>query len=233
MPDVAALAHFDPYDLQDAECVRLEQWFEQLDEAGWAAPSACDGWSRRDLLAHLVATERYFTACLNRTVAELVKGYTDKGADSLASFNAMGVATSDGVSVEELLDTWNALTRQNRPGFRAADGTDIDTSIGAYPCRLQSFHVASEYAIHANDVGAPVAAVDRLARQQWLGAVAELALTETKDDVEVAANGESVTVTQGELRADLDMDTFVAGVFGRETEGSLSNAEATMLALGY
>ncbi len=233
MPDVSALAQLDPYDLQDAECARLEAWLAQHDEAAWGAPSACEGWSRRDLMAHLVATEQYFVACLNGSVAQLIKGYADSGADSLESFNAMGVAASDGVPAAELLESWKALTRQNRAGFRAADGTDIDTSIGAYPCRLQAFHVASEYAVHADDLDTPVDPADHETRQGWLAAVATLALTEIKDDVEVMAQGESVTVTQGDLRVDLDVDTFVGGVFGRDTPTALTSDQSAMLALGH
>jgi len=233
MPDVAALVQFDPYDLQDVECARLEQWFELLDETGWSAASACEGWSRRDLLAHLVATEHYFTACLSGTVAELIKGDIAAGADSLEAVNAKGVAASDGVSARELLETWKALTRQNRAGFRAADGTDIDTSVGAYPCRLQAFHVASEYAVHADDIDAPVDPIDHATRQRWLAAVATLALTETKDDVEVAVEADSVTVTRGDVRLAVDVDTFVGGVFGRCADGALTSEQATLLAVGY
>jgi len=58
MSDVTPLDGLDPYGFQDRECTRLALWLGELDEAEWAAPSACAGCSRRDLLAHLVAVEK-------------------------------------------------------------------------------------------------------------------------------------------------------------------------------
>ena len=106
MADVAALEGLDPYELQDQECTRLASWFGRLDEAGWEAPSGCDGWSRRDLLAHLVAVEEYFEACLGGTVPALMQRYMETGAASLDDFNAAGVAAAGDAAGPALLATW-------------------------------------------------------------------------------------------------------------------------------
>lgn len=233
MADVSALAALDPYDLQDAECTRLSVHFASLDAAGWAEPSGCEGWSVRDLLGHLVAVEEYFAACLSWGVGDLMQRYAATGAGSLDEFNAAGVAASKGIEPAELLATWHERNAANRAGFRAADGQDIDTSVGAYPARLQAFHVAFEYAIHAQDAGAHVAPDERGARQDWLAAVARFALTEVKPDVEVVAGSGGFVVSEGTSSATLTRDDFVAGVSGRAAPGRLDEAAAALVDLGY
>lgn len=231
MADERGLEGRNPYDLQDAECARLDAWFGGLSDAGWAAPSGCDGWSRRDLLAHLVAVEEYFSACLDGTVADLMARYAATGATSLDEFNAAGVAAAGEATGPELLEIWRARNGENRAGFRAADGQDIDTSVGPYPGRLQAFHVAFEYAVHADDAGAPVTDAERSARQAWLADVARFALTEVKEDVRVEETGDGFVVRQGDDEAVCSLDAFVAGVSGRGED--LDHAAADLLSLGY
>lgn len=232
MADERGIDGRDPYDLQDTECARLAERFNALDESAWSAPSGCEGWSRRDLLAHLVAVEEYFSACLAGTVAALMARYAATGAASLDDFNAAGVAAAGDANGPALLADWLARNRENRAAFRAADGTDIDTSVGPYPCRLQAFHVAFEYAIHANDAGAPVSPRQFDARQDWLAGVARFALTEIKDDVRVDESEEGFVVRQGDVALDVTRDAFVAAVAGRPAEGA-GAAEIDLLSLGY
>lgn len=233
MADERGLDGLDPYDLQDEECARLTSWFGGMGELEWLTPSACEGWSRRDVLAHLVAVEEYFAACLDGSVAELLSRYLEGGASSLDEFNAAGVAASEGIDAQELLATWVHANTANRAGFRAADGTDIDTSVGPYACRRQAFHVAFEYAVHANDVDAPVPADARDRRQNWLAAVARFALTEVKTDVTVEDGTDGLVVTRAGEPATVDRDAFVAGVAGRSEPGMSDEATAALLDLGY
>ncbi|HUF84686.1 MAG TPA: maleylpyruvate isomerase N-terminal domain-containing protein, partial [Acidimicrobiia bacterium] len=64
-PDDSELAGLDPYELLAAEGDRLAPFFSTLPEDGWARPTRCEGWSVRDMLAHLAATEQYHRACLD------------------------------------------------------------------------------------------------------------------------------------------------------------------------
>ena len=41
---------------------RLTALLDGVDDAGWAAPSPCEGWAARDVVAHLVTTQRSFLA---------------------------------------------------------------------------------------------------------------------------------------------------------------------------
>ena len=60
------------------EADRLDRFFAGLDDAGWTrASSRCDGWTVRDMLAHLTASEDYNRACLDGTVGAFL---ADMGA---------------------------------------------------------------------------------------------------------------------------------------------------------
>lgn len=233
MADQRGLEGRDPYELMDRESERLSTRFASLGAADWAVPSGCEGWSVRDLLAHLVAVEEYFGACLGWTVGELMQRYGEAGATSLDDVNAIGVANSEGKKPEELLATWAERNGANRAGWRAADRNDVDTSVGAYPGRLQAFHIAFEYAIHANDAHTPVSDDERDARQDWLAAIAWFALTEVQAGTTVERNNGGYVVRFGDDEVTVERDDFVAGVSGRAAAGQLDSATASILDLGY
>ena len=56
----------------------------------WSAPSRCEGWSVRDVLAHLAATEVYFRACLDGGVGALMEEITTLPAGDLIVFLLAG-----------------------------------------------------------------------------------------------------------------------------------------------
>ena len=157
MTDDQDLAGLDPYDLMANEADRLDRYFAGLDDAAWTRASRCDGWTVRDMLAHLTASEDYNQACLDGTAGAFLASLGERGVTDLASANEVGIRDLDGVATPELLATWRTRAAENREAFRARDGGDVDSSVGAYPARWQAFHLAFELAIHADDVGAPVA----------------------------------------------------------------------------
>ena len=91
MVDEQDLIGLDPYDLMAAETARLERHFSALSDDGWQQASRCDGWSVRDVLAHLAASEDYNRACLDGTVQQLLGEWGAKGATDLDSANEFGV----------------------------------------------------------------------------------------------------------------------------------------------
>ena len=67
------------------------------------------------------------------------------------------------------------------------------------PGGLQAFHYSSEYATHADDVGAPVAPGERPGRTAWRVSFGRFALTEQDAPVKTWISNDSLTVELGTL----------------------------------
>ena len=220
-PD-AHLAGIDPYDAFDREAERIDEYLSRLpaDAAEWHRPSRCVGWTVRDVLAHLLATERYHEACLDGTTPELLADMAARGVVDVEQFNAVGIADLDGVGGEDLLDRWRARNAATRRGYRERDGGDVATLVGDYPARWQAFHLVGELATHADDMGVPED--DQSERMAWRMPFSRFALSELKPDLLVEASSPGHTRVRG---ADVDLDladtTFVAAVAGRSDDPSL------------
>jgi uncharacterized protein (TIGR03083 family) len=218
MTDDSHLAGIDPYEAMDREAARIEAHLARHpdDDAEWSRASKCEGWSVRDVLAHLVAGEDYHAACLAGGVADFLGAMLARGATDIAAFNAMGIADLADRTPSELLDAWRARNVETRRGFRERDDGVVDTSIGDYPARWQAFHVASELATHADDIFVPEDDGDRVARTAWRAPFSRFALTEAKPDLTIDTPAPGRTRVRG-AGVDLDLDdlTFVAAVAGR------------------
>jgi uncharacterized protein (TIGR03083 family) len=229
MTDDRDLEGLDPYDLMDAEAARLDRFFAGLDAAAWSRPSRCAGWSVRDLLAHLLASEQYNSASLDGTVADFLASVGEKGATDLASANELGIRELDDRSPRQLLDGWRSANAATRAGFRARDGGEIDSSIGAYPARWQAFHLAFELAVHADDVGVPVDTSEAAARIAWQADFGRFALKELNKDLEIDT-GNGVTHVRGDgLDIELPNAVFVDAVAARTDEDGPLDADARVL----
>ena len=201
MTDDQDLAGLDPYDLMATEADRLDRYFAGLDDAAMdSAHRAATVGRVRDMLAHLTASEDYNRACLDGTAGAFLASMGERGVTDLASANEVGIRDLDGVATPELLATWRTRAAENREAFRARDGGDVDSSVGAYPARWQAFHLAFELAIHADDVGVPVADSEAAARTQWLAQFGRFALKETKPETETEAHDGRTRVRGGERR---------------------------------
>ncbi|HTD50808.1 MAG TPA: maleylpyruvate isomerase family mycothiol-dependent enzyme [Acidimicrobiia bacterium] len=226
MTDDRDLDGLDPYDLMDTEAGRLDRYFVGLDDAAWARPSRCDGWSVRDVLAHLVSSEQYNAACLDGRVAEFLGTLGARGATDLTSANELGIRDLDDRSTAQLISEWRAANGQTRSGFRARDGGDVDSSIGAYRARWQAFHLAFELAVHADDVGVPVSAAEADARLAWQTRFGRFALKELNKDLEIEA-GDGVNRVRGDgLDIEVTDAVFVAAVAARIGDDSPLDADA-------
>jgi len=226
MTDDRDLDGLDPYDLMDTEAARLDRYLAGLDPTAWSRPSRCEGWSVRDVLAHLAASEQYNAACLDGHVADLLGTLGARGATDLPSANEVGIRDLDDRSPEQLLSQWRAANRETRTGFRERDGGDVDSSIGAYPARWQAFHLAFELAVHADDIGVPVTADEADARLAWQTQFGRFALKELNKDLEIAA-GDGVTHVRGDgLDIEVANPVFVAAVAARIGDDSPLDADA-------
>jgi uncharacterized protein (TIGR03083 family) len=220
MTDASDLQGLDPYDLMAEEAARLDRHFGALDEAGWARPSRCEGWTVRDVLAHLTASEEYNRACLDDTVAVFLGRLAERGVSDLNEANELGIRDLDGMPTDQLLDLWRTRAEQNREEFRARDGSDVDSSVGPYPARWQAFHLAFELAIHADDVGAPVDRDEQSQRTRWLAQFGRFALKEHKPEARTDAGNGATRVRGDGLDVTLPDEEFVHAAAGRVPDAS-------------
>jgi uncharacterized protein (TIGR03083 family) len=215
MPDDSVLAEHDPYDLMDAEAARLEAWFGGLGAGDWDQPSACEGWSVQDVLAHLGFGEEYNAACFDEEIPAFMERFTSRGATDMDGFNALGVSDRAGRSHAELLDEWRSGCTRTRTELRHRDGQDITTSAGPYPARWQAWHLASELATHADDVGVTESTAEADGRLAWRVRFARFALDETRPEITVEPGPDGYTVRAGDREVTLDDAELVDAVNGR------------------
>jgi uncharacterized protein (TIGR03083 family) len=229
MTDDRELRGLDPYDLVDQEAERLDAFFGRLSDSDWVRPSRCTGWTTRDMLGHLAAAEEYHQACLDGTVSELLAHIGERGATDLDSANALGVADYASLPPGDVLALWRASGAENRRRFRERGEGTVDTSVGEYPSRWQAFHVASELATHADDIGVPVPADERGARTRWRSRFSRFALAESKPQLEIRAVDGRTIVTDGERTVEVDDQELIDGVMARLDDGSSFGADVRML----
>jgi uncharacterized protein (TIGR03083 family) len=211
------LQGMDPHDLMDQEAARLEAGFSRLDEAEWARPSRCEGWSARDVLAHLMASEEYHQACLDGTVQDVFAKYAELGIADLHQFNQAGVRALDGVPNDRLIAQWAQSNADTRRRFRERGDGVIDSSVGDYPARLQAFHLTLELSTHGDDAFLPVPASEAAARRAWRARVSRFALAESKPEVAVTELGSGGYRVEGPDSTSVEVSEadFVEGVAGR------------------
>jgi uncharacterized protein (TIGR03083 family) len=214
------LKEFEPFDIFDAEAARLDRFFSGLDDEAWRRPSRCEGWSVRDVLAHLAGEELYNHACLDGNVQGLLARLAREGVNGFHDFNEWSVRQRRDRPVEEVLEEWRTQNGETRRRMREL-GRDapIDTMAGPYPAGLQAFHYCSEYATHADDVGVPVAEDELDGRTLWRVAVGRFAMAEQGTDVQVEQTGEQLWVYSGGIEASLPYGEFVEATVGRLPEG--------------
>ena len=186
--DVTALAGLNPFGIFDVEAARLDYFFAALDEEGWNRPSRCAGWTVQDVLAHLAGEELYNHACLNGDLDGFRAMLRAKGiTGGYDEFNAWCVRQRRGLPVAEVLAEWrmaNAETR-HRMTLLGRD-SPLATAAGPYPVGLQALHYSSEYATHADDVGAPVAPGEEPGRTAWRASFGRYALEEQNTPLKIS-----------------------------------------------
>jgi hypothetical protein len=95
----------------------------------------------------------------------------------------------------------------------------LETMAGPYPVDRQAFHYDSEYATHADDVGAPVSDEEAGNRTLWRVAVGRFALAERESKAQVEQTAEQIRVSAGGVSASLALPEFVEATVGRLPEG--------------
>jgi uncharacterized protein (TIGR03083 family) len=210
MIDDSALRDLDPFDIMDAEARRLDGFFVGLDRDDWLRPTRCQGWRRRELLAHLAASESYNHATLDDGVPALMERAKQAGVEGLDAFNEWGVRERAGRSIAELLEEWRTASALTRTRLRELgwDGS-LSTFVGPYPAGLQAFHLAMELAVHADDMGVPVADGERQLRAGWQARFARHTVREYDRAVRIDSEAGMNHISADGLEADLDDEGLV------------------------
>lgn len=217
------VADLDPFDLLDAESERVRAFFDS--DPDWGAPTRCEGWGVRELLAHVDGVEVYHTACLDDRVQEIFEEGGKHGATDLDSFNDWMVRSRADRSTEDLLASWSAANADVRRRLRerGRDGM-LSSSVGPYPCGAMAFHIASEYATHADDMGIEIPEEERAARTAWRAQVSRFAIEESGKDVTLERDGDRWTAHSGDAEASLTDDALVEAACGRLPAGAIPDA---------
>jgi uncharacterized protein (TIGR03083 family) len=216
LADASRLAPFDPFDIMDEECARIEAFFASRDDAGWKQDTRCEGWDVRDLLAHLASVEAYNRACLDEKVQDLFAEAEKAGAAGMNEFNAWQIDIRRDRSAADVLDEWRNGNEYFRTEMRkrGRDGS-LETSVGPYPAELQAFHLGAEYATHADDMDVPVPESARDARLAWRKAFSLFGLEEAEKDVTVESSGADNVVRAGDKEITLSDHELVEAVTAR------------------
>jgi len=228
MIDDSELRDLDPFDILDAEARRVDGFLATLHGDDWLRPTRCAGWRRRELLAHLAASEHYNRATIDGTVGELMAEVQAAGVHDLDGINRWGVEQRSERSPEELLDEWRHMSSENRRRLRELgwDGTLQTAGAGPYPAGRQALHLAQEFAIHADDMSVPVADGERRLRGDWQARFARFTLREYGKEVEVEADGAGMNRIRGAgTEVTLDDEGLVDACGARLAEGAPVPAE--------
>lgn len=219
--DPALLEGLDPYDLMDVEAARIDAYLSALPSDAWSRPTSCSAWNVQQLTAHLAASEEYNRACMTDGLAAFLEAMGQRGVTDMDSFNAAGVSDRAGRTTDELLDEWRAECGETRRWLREHRGGELPTMVGPYSVDWQAFHLANELAVHADDLGVPVASTEAADREAWLSQVARFVVGEADKPVTIEPDGDRYVVSSGTAAATVTPAVLVAAVNGRLPAGAL------------
>jgi uncharacterized protein (TIGR03083 family) len=202
--------HDDPFPVYDREIERLTRFLRRLDDRGWSRASHCRGWTVKDIVAHLSTDEVYNQACLDHSLGQL------PWTGGLDSWNARGVKIRRGFSPLETLQEWEARQQRVRQAWEVLGlNARIQTSVGRYPLILEVWHLAREYAIHADDIEVPVPPRERREQLRWRAAFGIYAAREEGEPLDATLLEEEVELRLDGRNYRLDLETFVAYLTNR------------------
>src|SRR4030088_3032621 len=98
----------------------------------------------------------------------------------------------------EVLQEWEARQALVRWAWgKMGIERKIPTSVGPYPLRLQVWHLAREYAIHADDIEVVMTPRERKAQLRWRVAFGLVAAHEEGESVDAEVQGDRVRLRRG------------------------------------
>ena len=206
-----SLPEADPFTTLDDEISRLNAFLTSLSSTDWEASTRCEGWTVRDMVAHFDSDEAYNEACLDNTLEALAAGFS-----SIDEFNQGQIQNRAHLSTEEVLKQWRTRHARVRKKWAAlAPNTKITTIVGPYPLRAQIWHITSEYATHADDMGVKVAPDAQQQRLLWRSQLSAFAVQEKKNPPGLERKENQMIITTKQHHLSLTLEDFVAAVSAR------------------
>ncbi len=206
-----SLPEADPFTTLDDEISRLNAFLTSLSPTEWEASTLCEGWTVRDMVAHFDSDEEYNEACLDNTLETLAAGFS-----SIEEFNQGQIQDRAHLSNKDVLIQWGARQARVRKRWKALGlDTKIATILGPYPLRAQIWHITSEYATHADDMGVKVAPDAQQQRLMWRFQLSVFAVAEKKDPPGLEHRGDRMIITLKHHHLSLSLEDFVAAVSAR------------------
>ncbi len=205
------LPEADPFTTLDDEIARLNAFLTSLSSTDWEASTRCEGWTIRDMVAHFDSDEAYNEACLDNTLEALAADFS-----SIDEFNQWQVQNRAHLSNEEIIKQWRTRQARVREYWEKLGlNAKITTIVGPYPLQAQIWHITSEYATHADDMGVEVPPEAQQPRLMWRFQFSAFAVQEKKDPPGLERRGNRVIITMKEHNLSLSMEDFVAAVSAR------------------
>lgn len=205
------LPDLDPFLTLDQEVARVQSLLDSLSPEEWTRATRCEGWTVRDLVAHLDSDEEYNEACLEDRVKDLVAGFKDPD-----TFNAQQIERRAHLSNEEIFEQWTSRQAHVREEWaKLGLMAEIPTFIGSYPLRAQIWHIASEYATHGDDMGVFIGEEEAEFRLMWRVQFSLFAVQEKENPPGLERTDDVILVTLKNFRMALSDEDFVAAVSGR------------------
>ena len=157
------------------QTAELDGLLAGLDEAGWATPSACPGWSIADVVLHLTQSDELVVAGMEDRFAELVGETLGRGGHTVDVAAGLAVEAERGASGAEVYARWQAASTAQAQGFAASDARrSLPWVTGPLPARTLATTRLAEYWIHTGDVAgglgmelAPTGRLWHIARLAW------------------------------------------------------------------
>ncbi|MCA1845867.1 MAG: maleylpyruvate isomerase family mycothiol-dependent enzyme [Actinobacteria bacterium] len=161
---------------QDEE---LDGLVADLDEAGWALPSRCPGWTISDVLLHVAQTDEAAAASAEGHPVDAAtvfgrpaEAWTGANVDDLAG---QAVAAQRGQPGKDVHERWRAASAAQLKAFRACDSGDrLPWVVGRMAAVTLATTRLAEGWIHTGDVAAglgrelaPTARLQPIARLAW------------------------------------------------------------------
>ena len=137
----------------------LDAMVAVLDDAGWATPSRCEGWTVSDVVLHLAQTNEMAVGSLQGRFEEVAGGMSEGLPLTTSVDESAGllVAWERGAPGRDVLARWRSSVASLREGFLALDPSARVTWVaGEMSAQTLATTRLAETWIHTGDVAGPL-----------------------------------------------------------------------------